>query len=338
LAEIEEKHGSQTKMKIGIIGCGLIGRKRALSAQRLGLTIELVADTNIGRAQALATDFGARSTTRWEEVINSNIDIAVVATSHDQLAVISHQALLANKHVLFEKPGGRNAAELIPALETAKERSLVAKCGFNHRFHPGIIRAKEIVSSGELGPLMFIRGRYGHGGRLGYEEEWRCNETISGGGELIDQGSHLIDLSRWFMGDLYVDYGLALTTFWNIKVDDNCFLALRGTQGEVAWLHASWSEWKNMFSFEIYGKHGKVAVEGLGGSYGIEKITYYRMLPEMGPPETIAWEFPQPDSSWDKEFKNFIAAVRGESAASGTIEDAVANLQIIDEIYRRKEP
>jgi predicted dehydrogenase len=144
---------------------------------------------------------------------------------------------------------------------------------------------------------MFIRARYGHGGRVGYENEWRAQPAISGGGELIDQGSHLIDLSRWFLGDLTVDYAAVPTLFWRMQADDNCFLALRSGSGQIAWLHASWTEWKNTFSFEIFGRDGKLVVDGLGGSYGQERLTYYRMLPQMGPPETTTFDFPEQDQS-----------------------------------------
>jgi predicted dehydrogenase len=167
------------------------------------------------------------------------------------------------------------------------------------------------------------------------EDEWRCRPEVSGGGELIDQGSHLIDLSRWFLGDLTLDYAAVPTMFWKIATDDNCFLALRNAGGALAWLHASWTEWKNTFSFEIFGRGGKLAIEGLGGSYGVERLTYYRMLPEMGPPETTAWEYPLADRSWELEFADFVAAVRDGRRPCGDIADAIANLAIIGEVYRR---
>jgi predicted dehydrogenase len=145
----------------------------------------------------------------------------------------------------------------------------------------------------------------------------------------------LIDLARWFLGELRLDYGAALTSYWPIAVDDNCFLALRGAGGEMAWLHASWSEWKNMFSFEIYGRDGKLTVEGLGGSYGPERLTFHRMLPQMGPPETTSWEFPAPDRSWELEFQDFIRAIEEDRAPMANISDGYAALKLVDEIYER---
>ena len=161
---------------------------------------------------------------------------------------------------------------------------------------------------------------------------------ISGGGEAIDQGSHLIDLSRWFLGELSFEYAAAPTYFWNIPVEDNCFVALRSAGGQMAWLHASWTEWKNIFSFEIAGRDGKLTIDGLGGSYGVERLTWYRMLPEMGPPQTTAWEYPFPDRSWDVEFADFVSAIDQKQAPCGDIHDAVANLEVIAQIYESFRP
>ena len=181
---------------------------------------------------------------------------------------------------------------------------------------------------------MYVRGRYGHGGRPGMEKEWRCQIGVSGGGELIDQGSHLIDLSRWFLGDLTLEYGAVPTLYWDTQADDNCFLALKSATGAFAWLHATWTEWKNMFSFEIVGRDAKLAIDGLGGSYGVERLSFYKMLPEMGPPETTIWEYPFSDTSWDREFREFEAALTEGRRPLGDIEDAFANLEIVDQVYR----
>jgi predicted dehydrogenase len=322
-------------MRLAIVGCGLIGGKRAAAAAAATHEIVVVCDRDIARAEQLAQRTGARAVSDWREAITPNVDAVVVATTHDQLAGISLGAVEAGHHVLVEKPAGRNLAEIQPIADAAAARKRVVKVGFNHRFHPAFLKAREIVDSGALGPLMFIRARYGHGGRRGMETEWRCQPELSGGGELIDQGSHLIDLSRWFLGDLTLDYAAVPTLFWDMPADDNCFLALRSADGRMAWLHASWTEWKNIFSFEIYGRDGKLAIDGLGGSYGVERLTYYRMLPEMGPPETTSFEYPFPDRSWDIEFADFAAAIAQGRRPCGDIADAVANITIVGDAYRK---
>jgi predicted dehydrogenase len=181
---------------------------------------------------------------------------------------------------------------------------------------------------------MFIRGRYGHGGRLGYEKEWRAKPDTAGGGELIDQGVHLIDLSRWFMGEFTTVEGHAHTYFWNMPVDDNAFLSLRTSDNQTAWLQVSCSEWKNMFSFEIYGRTGKLQIDGLGGSYGVERLSFYKMLPQMGPPETTIWEYPGDDTSWKLELSTFLNAIETGAEASPGLRDAMASLAVVDKIYK----
>lgn len=322
-------------MRVGIIGCGLIGQKRAAAARARGLEVAAVADPDAARAERLAAATGARVAADWRAVVDADLDIVVVATPHNRLAEIGLAAVSAGRHVLMEKPAGRTAAEVAPIVAAAERAGRVVKVGFNHRFHPGIAKAHALFRAGEIGAPMFIRARYGHGGRVGYEQEWRCEPELSGGGELIDQGAHLIDLSRWFLGDLTLDYAALPTCFWPIPVEDNCFLALRSAEGPLAWLHATWTEWKNTFWFEVAGRDGKLTVEGLGGSYGTERLTFHRMLPEMGPPETTVWEYPFPDRSWELEFDDFLQAIAAGTEPTGSIRDAHAMLVLIDRAYRR---
>ena len=320
-------------MNVAVVGCGLIGRKRAASLA--GGTLALCCDASRERAEALArTAPGAEAATEWRAaVVRPDIDIVVVATPHDRLAGIAHAAAEAGKHVLVEKPGARRAGELDCVISAARRSGARVLVGFNHRFHRAFRKAREIFESGALGEMMFIRGRYGHGGRLGYEREWRADPRRSGGGELLDQGSHLIDLARWFLGDFETVRGAARTYFWNMPVEDNGFLLLETAMGQVAFLHASWTEWKNTFSFEICGRLGKLEISGLGGSYGVERLTYYRMLPQLGPPETTAWEYPMADDSWESEFARFLEDIRlGRDPEPGP-EDAQAALRIIERVY-----
>ncbi len=314
-------------MNIGIIGCGLIGAKRALCVAPH--RVVAVCDVDEAKASALAERIGAR-VERSAEALQAarDIEVVIIATTHDQLAELAADALRAGKHVLVEKPGACRPEELEAVRDAALRANRVVRFGYNHRFHPALLQARAIVDSGALGPLMFIRGRYGHGGRSGYENEWRANEAKSGGGEAIDQGVHLIDLSRWFLGDFPHVQGYAPTYFWKMAVEDNAFMLLRTASGQAAFLHATWTEWKNMFSMEIVGRDGKLQVEGLGGSYGPESLTHYRMLPQMGPPETQRWEYPGSDDSWRIEFEHFVQAISEGDSFCSTLDDAQAALSI----------
>jgi predicted dehydrogenase len=301
----------------------------------LGHRTVLAIDRAKDRAGRLAEPFGARSATDFRAATDADdIDAVVVATPHAELSAIASACLEAGKHVLVEKPGGCDLAEVAAVANAANAAGRIVKVGYNHRFHPAVLKAREIVDRCELGPLMFVRGRYGHGGRLGYEKEWRFERAISGGGELVDQGSHLIDLAQWFLGEFTGVTAALRTFFWDAEVEDNAFLTLSTPAGQIAWLHASWSEWKNMFSFEIYGRDGKLEINGLGGSYGVESLTFYRMLPGMGPPETTRWEYPFADRSWDAETAEFIAAISEDRRPIGDAAEAMACMSVIERIYQ----
>lgn len=319
---------------IAIVGCGLIGRKRAAA---LG-TARLVAcaDLSLERARELARGTGAEATADWREAVaRADVDVVLVATTNESLTPVARAAAAAGKHVLVEKPAARSVAELDTLAAAARATGVLVRVGFNHRYHPALQKAREVVDSGALGPLMFVRARYGHGGRPGYDREWRADPALSGGGELIDQGVHLVDLASWFLGPFTAIEGHAATYFWNMRVDDNAFLLLRTASGQAAFLHASCTEWKNLFSFEIFGRDGKLAVDGLGGSYGLERLAYYRMLPEMGPPETTVWEYPRGDRSWALELEAFLDDVRLRRAPTPGLAEARGALEVVERIYER---
>ncbi len=324
-------------MKIAIIGCGSIGQKRAktLAGCQLVACVDLVKE----KADALANEFpDCVALTEWQEVINrTDIDIVIISTLHANLAEIAFAAANAGKHMLIEKPGARNANELDSVITAAKKSGSLIRVGFNHRYHRAFQKARALIDQNELGELMFLRGRYGHGGRVGYDKEWRADPVLSGGGELIDQGVHLIDLARWFLGDFSEVQGHAHTYFWNMPVDDNGFLLLKTPKKQTAFLHASCTEWKNTFSFEIYGRKGKIDINGLGGSYGTERISFYKMSEKMGPPETFMWEYPMMDNSWELELKEFCEDIKQNRQPMPGIHDAQAALKIVEEVYRMSE-
>ncbi len=320
---------------VGIVGCGAIGRRRADALA--GARLTACADIDQSRADALAkTHPGTCSLARWQDVVDSSdVEIVIVATTNDALTSTAIAAVEAGKHVLVEKPGGRTVAEIDRLADVAARRQRLVRVGFNHRYHPAILAARAIVDAGTIGPLMFVRGRYGHGGRVGYDREWRADPARSGGGELIDQGVHLIDLSRWLLGPFREVDGSSHTYFWDMPVDDNAFLRLTTASGQVAFLHVSCTEWKNLFSFEIYGCLGKLHIEGLGGSYGVERLAHYQMRPEMGPPDTVIHEYPQPDRSWNVEFAEFLEDIRiGRPPAAG-LDAARAAVEVVETVYSR---
>src|SRR5271169_3254799 len=248
-------------MNYAIVGCGLIGKKR-LAGLPAGSKLVVACDTNLARAEELVKLAGTgRAVSDFNiAVTNSKVDAVIVASINSELAKISAAAIRAGKHVIVEKPAGISVKQIDELIALEKKHGVCVRVGFNHRFHPAFLKAREIFASGAMGELMFVRARYGHGGRIGYDKEWRADPKLSGGGELIDQGIHLIDLAGWFLGDFTQVYGFADTLFWNMPVDDNGFMLLRTMDRKTALLHVSCTEWKNTFSFQIYGKTGKIEI------------------------------------------------------------------------------
>lgn len=317
------------------IGCGLIGRKRAAALKGRGQLL-YACDLDLARADDLARGHaGCQATGAYPAALaDSRVNAVIVSTLNASLAPIALAAVRAGKHVLIEKPGALNANQLRAIRTEAVAQGVQVRLGYNHRYHPALQKAHALITEGALGPLMFLRARYGHGGRTGYDREWRADPAQSGGGELIDQGVHLIDLSEWFLGRFSSVQGHATTSFWDMPVDDNAFLSLRTATHQTAWLHVSCTEWKNLFSLELYGRDAKIAIDGLGGSYGVERLAFYRMRPEMGPPETTIWEYPRGDDSWALELQDFVDDIRLGREPSPGLDEGIRTLEIVETIYR----
>lgn len=325
------------KLRVGIAGCGLIGGRRAAEAASHGITaLAKVADANFDRAKELAHRFGAEPVTDWRNLVNDpSLDIIVVSTPNAYLAPIAIAALESGKHVMVEKPPGRNLAEARRIARAARASGgKLLKVGFNHRYHPALARAYQLLEAGAIGEPFNARARYGHGGRPGYEKEWRGNPELAGGGELTDQGIHLADLINWMIGMPERAFCLLQTAIWPIApLEDNAFALLNFAGGRVASFHTSWTQWKNLFSLEIFGTEGALCVEGLGGSYGSQRLVHHRRKPEGGAPDLIEESFDGPDHSWAAEWRDFVGAIKGEGSCMGSADDGVAAMAIIDALY-----
>jgi predicted dehydrogenase len=319
-------------MKIAILGGGVIGERRGLQLD--GHNVVGVYDPDSKKSSRLSEILKTKTWSDPDHMLEqSDADIVIVATTNDQLTPMAIKAVEAKKHVLVEKPGAITLDELTQLEAAAVINKVAVKVGFNHRFHPAILKARALVDLGALGKLMFLRGRYGHGARLHYEKEWRANPLVGGGGELMDQGVHMLDLIYWFMGPLPLQSSMVTTSFWKMEVDDNAVLTLKDEK-KWATFHVSCSEWKNNFALEIYGETGKLTVQGLGRSYGPETLTYYKMSPEMGPPETTHFDFPTEDHSWYLDMENLVSHIKKGTPLLGDISSARYALTQVREAYR----
>jgi predicted dehydrogenase len=313
-------------LRVAVVGCGLIGAQRA---QALGPGDELIGchDIDQSAARSLALRHGCPPCATLSELLELRPEVVIVASVHAELAALTEQALAAGAHVLVEKPAGVSGAEVDRLIECQRTSGRLVKVGFNHRFHPALARTAEEARSGRHGPPMHLRARYGHGGRPGYEREWRADPARSGGGELVDQGMHLLDLSHWLLGPLPLHAALLRTQFWDVPVEDNAALMLGEAdirRGPWALLHVSWTEWKNLFSLELYCARAKLQVDGLAGSYGSQRLRIFRMAPQLGPPVLESVVYPAEDRSWRAEWEHFAAAIAARDGREllGDLDDA----------------
>lgn len=254
-----------------------------------------------------------------------DVDLVIIVTPHDSLAEMSLAAINSGKHVLVEKPAARHVAELIPVIAAAQRARSLVRVGFNHRYHRAFRQAREIYDRGELGELMFVRARYGHGGRPGYEREWRAQPTRSGGADR--PGSPILGrVLRRPRGCSHV--------FWEDAGGRQRLSSAQNREMAGGLSSRELRGVENLFSFEIYGRTAKLAIDGLRGSYEVEQLSHYKLLPEMGPPETSVWEYPWADDSWAVAFGEFLDNIRQGRAPCPGLGDAHAALSIVDRLYR----
>jgi predicted dehydrogenase len=229
--------------------------------------------------------------------------------------------------------GGRSSSA---STSWPRSRSRCAQPTSSRWFHPAIERAKALLREGAVGRLLHGAARHGHGGRLGLEKEWRAQPELSGGGELLDQGVHLIDLARWFAQvDICAVQATLRTDFWPIApLEDHALVWLESSGGARFSLEVSLTQWKNLFWFELTGERGAIAIEGLGGSYGPERLTLVRRPEHFGVPEIETETFDDSDRCWRAQWLELERAIRCGDEPGGSAADSLACLRVIEAARR----
>ena len=324
------------KKRVAIIGAGLQARRRVPSiAEDPDYEVALIVDRKEEKAATLAKGLGSRVSTDWKAAIgNPDIHVVVVLTYPDSHAMMSLAAMEAGKDVLCEKPLSRIEEEARAMVETAKRTRRILKCGFNHRFHPAVLEAHRLLDAGEIGKPVFGRARYGIAGREGIEKEWRSDPKIVSGGQLMEQGIHLVDLFRWFLGDMSCVTGMTAANHWPMPppLEDNGFVVMQNQSGIICSIHSSLTQWINLFEFEVYGSHGSLTIRGLGSSYGVEKLVISQHDPK-GPFTSKTIEYRGTDPSWKSEWLEFTRAIVKRNQPSGNGEDGLKAMQIVNAAY-----
>lgn len=328
------------RARVGVIGYGKIGRLRAeLVARHPGLALVAVADPAVTAADVPA---GCRWLRDGETLVRQDLDAVFVCTPNAATADLVVAALDAGRHVFAEKPPGRTLADVTRIREAeARHRALRLKFGFNHREHDSVRLAASLVRAGELGRLMWMRGVYGKAGGPGFESDWRSRPEIAGGGILLDQGIHLLDLFRVFAGEFREVKSFVDASFWQSGLEDNAFALLRDAEGRVAMLHSSATHWNHTFRLEIYLSEGYLTLHGfLTGTrtYGREMLVVGRRDwtdPDgaRGNPREERYLFDE-DRSWEREVDDFAECVTTRrEVVTGTSLDAWRAMELVERIY-----
>ncbi len=325
-----------------LLGYGYMGKIRYQVLRQHPLVKEIiVVDPGLDPASVdPSVPFWKGNTIPWEKA-----DAIFVCTPNNLTAELCVEGLRRVGRVFCEKPPGRNWEEFSGIAEAARARpDAVLAFGLNHRLHPAIEAAKALVGSNGLGEVLYVKGTYGKSGGLRYRESWRNKQEISGGGILLDQGIHMLDLFFHFLGPLQVIEALLVDSYWKCDVEDNAFVLLRSQQGVPAFLHSSATLWKHTFRLEIGCRDGYLIASGLlskTGSYGREQLVIGRRQFEdeaaaLGNPREEIIQFDR-DESWDKEVNEFLqAAKEGRPPRYGTLESAANVMSVIRDAYRLK--
>ena len=317
-------------MRVSIIGAGLQCRRRApVLLESRGDTLVSISSKDFAQSEASARQFNCVADQDWRvTVAREDVDAVIVATPPHLHSEISITAMRHGKHVLCEKPLSRTLSESRQMVDVARETGLVLKCGFNHRHHPAVWEAKKRLDAGDFGRPLFARCRYGICGRPGYEKEWRADPSQATGGHFIEQGSHIIDLFRWFMGEISEVACMTSTHYFKGQsLDDDGFAMFRTIDGATASLHTSLVQWQNLFSFEITGEEGYARVEGLGGTYGVEQLFLGRR-DFTAPFEDRVIQYRGGDVSWRDEWREFSSAIREGRRVLGDGKDGLEAMRV----------
>lgn len=326
-----------TMLCVAIVGAGGIGQIRARTISDSGWgQVSAVADLDPERARKVAQEFSAAHTTDWREAIfRPEVDVVVVSTPTKFHTEISVEALKAGKHVLCEKPLARTADEAGRIVQAARSAKRILKTGFNYRQMAHIRKAQELIKAQAIGAPYFLRSRYGHGGRPGYERHWCTDADLSGGGVLQEQGIHIVDLVRLFLGEPCAVLAETSKYFWAFPdVEDNCFCLFKTPTGQMAQLHVSWTQWKNILEIEIFGRDGYIRLEGRDGHYGPQRLTLGKRQPNHGRPVDEVFTFEDTPDSWSVEWQEFSALIRDSGQSIATAEEGFRTQQLVEAAYR----
>ena len=325
--------------KVGIAGYGVVGKRRHAALKKIhDFKVTSLSDISFKDEDNL---LNLNCYSDYKDLINNeDLDILFISLPNNHAASATLLGLKKNLHVFCEKPPAKTLSELMPIKEHLEKTDLKLMYGFNHRFHSSVIHAKKIIDSGKLGKILNLKGIYGKSNMISFNQtDWRTDREKSGGGILLDQGIHMLDLMNYFVGGFNNIFSIIQNTFWNFDVEDNAFVLMQNDDGIIGQLHSSATQWRHTFNLDITLKKGSLILGGLltsSKSYGDEtlKIIYADPDNDKGNPKEEIINFDE-DISWDMEIKRFTDAVRNsDKIKNGSIDQAIEIMDLIEKIYK----
>lgn len=325
-------------LRVGIAGYGIVGKRRSQFINtHPNLSVVAVCD------QVFTDDFtdptGMQCFRHAEDLLKCDLDILFVCLPNNIASGVTIAALDRGMHVFCEKPPGRTVKDIRSVIEVEKRNpQLKLKYGFNHRYHDSVRETLRLIHSGELGKVINLRGVYGKSRVIPFSGGWRSKREISGGGILLDQGIHMVDLMRLFCGEFIEIKSFVTNDYWKHDVEDNAYAIMKDQQGRVAMLNSSATQWQHKFSLDISLTEGYIELSGIlsgSKSYGEERIVYGKRDEESdnGQMENITIKFLN-DNSWRDEIYEFAEAVlHDKKIRSGTSHDALETMKLVYSIY-----
>lgn len=322
---------------MGIAGYGVVGkRRRHFIDKHPNLQTTAICDRTFKESGVL--EDGAHFYTNYKDLLREPLDLLFVCMTNDIAPEVTIEGLKKGLHVFCEKPPGRTIADVVSVIKVQKENpKLKLKYGFNHRYHESVKRALEIIRSGELGTLINLRGVYGKSKIINYASNWRSQRALAGGGILLDQGIHMVDMMRLFAGEFVDIKSYISNSFWNYDVEDNAYALMRTKEGVVAMLHSSATQWRHRFHLEIALTKGLINLSGIlssSKSYGAETITVaYASEDDAGDPIENRTRY-NTDNSWQDEINEFADCIlESRPVLKGSSEDALRTMKLVYDIY-----
>ena len=330
-------------LKVGIAGYGVVGKRRKMCVDNNPLMRVVAVCDQYFEKQGVFPD-GIRYYPDYSALLTEDLDVLIVCLTNDVAPEVTIQGLKSGLHVFCEKPPGRHVGDISDVVaEERRHADLKLMYGFNHRYHDSVKEAREIIGSGRLGKIINMRGVYGKSKLITFNQPvWRTKRAIAGGGVLLDQGIHMVDLMRLFAGEFAEVHSFVSNDFWGYDVEDNAYALMKTADGVVGMLNSSATQWRHRFHLEICLERGSLVLEGIlsgSKSYGAETLTVIEADPDRdnGDPKETITRYNR-DPSWDDEITYFgRCIVEKQPIVKGSSLDAFNTMKLVYKIYHADE-